>query len=355
MWVRAQGYDSAQLAEDYVTASLVVVDPGEVLYSTLGHACLHMQCPTFGKDLFYTYEGEPVQDQVWTFLKGDLKMGMFALTKEDFLRAYRDEKRGAREYVLNLSPEQELRLWQVLDERVAQGPYLPYDYFHRGCAKAVVTVVKEALGADSIQYAPWPERYVRETQRELVRDAMGNSPWSAFELYCLIGADGDRSCSPEQKLIVPTDLVEVWQQANVDGRPLLIGQAQELIPSFPPQEAPWLTPLLVAIGLLIVSWWTPYPMLAVQTILGLVMTYLVVFSKLPCTDWNWLIIPFNPLPALLWHWRRYWALPWAGVLGVWCLTMIVWPHHLVDWSQVVLTAAMMVVLVKNSRVPKKLK
>ena len=43
----AQGFNDTidRLAPDFVTVSLVVCDPDEVLYSTLGHAALHLQCP----------------------------------------------------------------------------------------------------------------------------------------------------------------------------------------------------------------------------------------------------------------------------------------------------------------------
>ena len=39
----AQGFNDTidRLAEDFVEAYVVVADPGEVLYSVLGHACLH--------------------------------------------------------------------------------------------------------------------------------------------------------------------------------------------------------------------------------------------------------------------------------------------------------------------------
>ena len=57
-----------RLAADYVQASLVVCDPDDVLYSTLGHAALHLVCPTYDADLYFTYEGESVRNNVAKFL-----------------------------------------------------------------------------------------------------------------------------------------------------------------------------------------------------------------------------------------------------------------------------------------------
>lgn len=80
------------------------------------------------------------------------------------------------------------------------------------------------------------------------------------------------------------------------------------------------------------------------------MTYLILFSHLPCTQWNWLIIPFNILPAIAWYWRRYWALPYACVLFIWCLVMaseLLWGHVLVDWPHIVLALSFGVVIFKQ--------
>lgn len=353
----AQGFNDTidRLAPDFVTVSLVVCDPSEVLYSTLGHAALHLQCPVFDLDYIFTYESENVRDKIWTFLKGNLKMGMFALTPDEFLGDYRAEGRGVREYTINLSPAQKQKLWEVMDNHVRQGTNLSYDYFHRGCAKSVVRVIHEAIGSSAIHYAPWPDKYAKQTQREIVRNFIDHAPWEEFFMYFLIGIDGDRDYPCEQKLIVPTDLVEVWQQASFDnGTPVLDSEPRILLESTRHNEGTWCTPLLVSLLLLLLAFvpWkgADYIVLAVASAAGAVMTYLIVFSGLPCTDWNWLIIPFNILPLLFWYWRQYWALPYAGIIGLWCLVMIgefFWGHVLVDWPHILFALSFAVVLVKN--------
>lgn len=335
-------------ADDFIQVGLVVCDPSDVLYSTLGHACLHLQCPAFDKDFFFSYESEGVRQKVWTFLRGNLKMGMVAWEPEVFLAMYAADGRGVREYQLNLSPQQKQALWYYMDQRVDEGMNIPYDYFRRGCAKSVVEVVNSALGSHTIQYGAWPERFSKKTMRELVADFITDSPWNEFVLYFLVGTEGDKDCALEKKLIIPTDLVEVWQQAAIDGRPLLSSEPRVLVETATTTTTKtWLTPMLVAVLLLIVSWWTPWPMLIVQTLIGLVMCYLIGFSDLPCTNWNWLIIPFNPLPALLWHWRKYWTLPWVMVLMGWIIAMLAAPHTLVGWPHIVLVAAMVLMLLRQ--------
>ena len=366
-----QGFNDTidRMADDFVKVSLVVCDPYEVLYSTLGHAALHLQCPIFNLDYIFTYEGENVREKIWTFLNGDLKMGMFAMTPDEFLESYRQTGRGVREYKINLSPEQEQKLWEVMDNHVAEGTNLPYDYFQRGCAKSVVQVVNEAIGKNAIHYAPWSDKYTKQTQRELVRNFITDAPWEEFVLYFLIGTEGDKSYPCEKKLIVPTDLVEVWQQATFDdGKPVLDPTERVLLDATKSNYGTWCTPLLVSLVLcimallsLITIWCSnraiciagevvDYVLLIIYTFVGAVMTYLIVFSGLPCTEWNWLILPFNILPAICWHWRKYWALPFMAIVTIWSIVMagqMIWGHVLVDWPHIVLALAFAAVLLKQ--------
>ena len=66
-------------AEDFVTVSLLVADPGKAVYSTMGHSCLRMQCPTFGLDYCFTYESEDVTTRFLNFIAGNLYMCLFAI------------------------------------------------------------------------------------------------------------------------------------------------------------------------------------------------------------------------------------------------------------------------------------
>jgi hypothetical protein len=129
------------------------------------------------------------------------------------------------------------------------------------------------------------------------------------------------------------------------------------------QSDGWFTPLMAVLLLLILAlanlfYKRPYidwGVLAMQTVLGIILVYLMYFSNLCCTSWNWLLIPFNPLPALCWKWRRYWALPYTGILLIWTMAMMalaLWGHILVDWSHILLAVAWMLIVLKQSNIIK---
>ena len=341
-------------AEDFVIASLLVADPGTVLYSVLGHACIRLQCPDFGLDYCFSYEAEDASQKVLSFLAGELKMGLFAVPVEEYCEQYREEGRGVYEYTLHLPIEVKRELWRVLDEHLEEGSKLPYDYFHRGCAITIVDFVKEALGKNVIVYDKTLYDNV-PTGRDLVKANTTKALWVRFVACFLAGSDVDKPLVGDKQLLIPTDLVMAWQQAKVNGESLLASEPNILVEGEPQVANGWFTPMVLAIILLILSianlfWKRPYLdwlMLAAQTVIGCGMTYLICFSDLCCTDWNWLIIPFNPLIAFFWHWRRYWALPYAGVLVIWCIAMAattIWGHVLVDWGHIVMVVAWMLIV-----------
>lgn len=359
--VRAdQPIDSVQQSlwqqQDFVRAYYVVAEPGGALYSIFGHACLHLVCPAYDLDYFFSYESEEASKKVLTFLSGNLQMGMAAVDPETYLSGFEKDGRCVVEYELNLPIDKKRELWRVLDEKLAEGMNLPYDFEARGCAYSCSVLLNEALGDTKIEYAPWSPRFER-TRREMCNDfGKYNYPWNMMFIMALVGTEVDKPLTPEQKLIIPTELAEVWQLAKVDGEYLLSRDAHVLLPSTCKHSASWFTPMVAALLLLalaLLSWFVKVPyidwlILAVVTLIGAVITYLVAFSSLPCTSWNWLIIPFNILPAIAWKWRKYWSFPYAGVIVIWIAGMLISTHQLVDPSMIVLSMAFIATMLKRN-------
>lgn len=345
-------------AEDFVTVSLMIADPGTVFYTVLGHACLRMQCPVFGLDACYSYESEDITNRVLDFLMGKLRMGLFEIPTKEYCTYYEAAGRGVREYKLNLPPQVEQNLWRILDEEVAKGTQYEFDYYQRGCAISCVRFVRRALGSKLIQYHPSLMDYA-PTARELGKKYTEDSRWTLFYWGFIAGEDVSQPLYGDAQLLMPEDLVQAWQKATVDTKPLLASEPNVLVVGNSQSADNWFTPIIAMVLLLLLSvanlfWSKPYMdwlMLAMQTALGVVLIYLMYFSNLCCTSWNWLLIPFSPLPAICWYWRKYWALPYAGLLVGWCVAMTIvafWGHVLVDWSHILLVLAWSLIVLKQS-------
>lgn len=346
-----------RMAEDFVQVSVLFADPSDILYSCVGHVALRLECPVYDLDYVFSYEGEDVEDKMLQFFMGRLRMGLYAVPTEEYLDEYRKVGRGVRMYHLNLPPQVETRLWQQMDERVARGADLPYDYFDRGCALSTSRFLREALDTIQIEYGQW-DAHSRHTIREQFGcDYLQEAPWSRWVIHCITGTVADEERAPEDKTVCPVDLRNIWLRAKIEGHPLMDNDYEVVVPFSAPLQRPFVTPFMVAWVLLILAvaslmLRTPaidYGILALQSFLGLFMVYMVCLSTMPNNDWNWLIVPLNPLPLLTWRWRRYANWLWAAIDVVWLVGMSIYPHQLTDQANLIFVLAFVVVLIKPLR------
>lgn len=347
--------ESETIDENFVIASVLIAEPGGVLYSNAGHVTLRLQCPDHQLDYVFSYESENVSQKVLTFLAGNLKMGMFAIPTAEYLESYRKEQRGVKEYVLNMPINAKRNLWRVCDNHMLEGANLPYDYINRGCAYSTLRILQEGLDTIPIQFGPWPEKFKTLNRRELAAMQLVDYPWTTcFMHFVCNGAVNKNDCTNEEKVVVPVDLIEVLSCAKVQGKPFMSSSPTQLLPPGPERQKPWFTPTLLAGILLLLTIVASlckksvmdYVLLFIQSVLGIVTVYLMLFSNLVCTEFSCLIIPFNPLPLLLWKWRGKWALPYAIVIALWMVVVLLWPHSLTDTSFILLSLALIVSYVK---------
>ena len=334
---------------NFVIASIIIADPGRVLYSTVGHVGIHMQCPEHNLDYVFSYESQDARSKVLRFLSGKLRMGLAAIPYQEYLDMFRPEGRGVKEYTLYLPIEVKRNLWRVLDNHLMEGMDLPFDYMKRGCAYSTLKLIMEGMDTLKISFGKWPQKF-NLTRRELTEIQMKNVPWTWCFMNLICNGQIDAPCSKIDKVIMPADLIEVLKDATVQGKPLMQKEPATLLPSDhfvkPCRFTPFVLSLLVLLLTILCAVYKSgimdYTLLAAQTILGLITIYLVFFSSLPCTEWSWLIIPFNPLPLIFWKWRQKWCMPYAFVILIWALVMLLWPHHLTDNTYIVISVALAV-------------
>lgn len=331
---------------NFVKASLLVMGPGRELYACAGHACFRLECPTFNLDYCFSYEGESASDQILKFFAGKLKMGMFAIPTQEFLKQYVEGGRGVRQYTLNLSPAAKVRLWKLFDDLVAKGADLPYDHIKRGCAQSTLATLLSAIRPEPMEHAPWSEKF-QLSRREILHAYITDYPWTRLMLHMISGPEADHAATTVDKIITPDDMLAYLRGLRVSGQPVLTAEPVELLPQtlhnrqtfFTPMMAALLAVLLSVIGWFRLKFLVSSVLMAVYALIGVIESYIVIFSALPASSWNWLLIPFNPLPLVFWRWRRYWALPFVAVLAAWEAYMLFNGHALTDPAFLVLAAA----------------
>ena len=335
-----------RLAEDFVFVSLMVADPTDWrddILGTQGHAFLRLQCPVFDLDYCFSYESEHVNTQLSKYAQGKLKMGMFAYPTDAYLEDYRHWNRAVHEYRLHLPPEVETRLWEIMDNKLSRGLSMKLDLSRRGCAISVVHFIKEALRNIPIVY-PQGTRYETLSRREILYQDQESYPWLRLSSCAMIPNAYDKDCPIDEKLIAPADLAEIWQQSTVKGNVLAEYVGDIVSSDYVAPEPPFITPQRVAWAILLITLllitlglkgWR-WVLLGVQFLVGVFLLYSALFTQ-QFAGAGWLMmVLFNPLPLLLWKWRKYWQLPYAVLLLIEALVLVCWPHMLVDPAYTIL-------------------
>lgn len=247
----AQGFNDTidRLAPDFVTVSLCVADPTDMTQDYLGvtgHAFLRLQCPTFGLDYCFSYESEKIKGQLWDYLTGKLRMGMFAIPTNDYIQDYHVWKRAVHEYRINMPPEAEQRLWEQMDNHMLAEQELQMDLIKFGCTNTLLRYVERALLPDTIAYN-WPEKFYTQSAMEIAEEHLYDYPWTTLGLRLTTSDELKRLRTPKQKVIFPNDLLEVWSLASINSEPMLtyIGDLVEAEPVV--THRPWFTPQVCAV------------------------------------------------------------------------------------------------------------
>ena len=319
----------------------------------MGHSAIRLECPVHNLDYCFTLENNPEYSKL-AFILGKTPAHDIAIPTNEYMEDYRRWNRSVHEYALALPPEAEQRLWEIMDNHITNGISLRQDLNKYGCAITVVRFVKQALAGIPIVYAP-DEDLEYMTRREIGYRSMANHPWLRLTSMIFTDNKADDTLPIDEKLIIPADLSTVWQQATVQGQPFAtyVGDIVEGAPL--DDSKPWFTPMIVAILILLITIgfaFTKYPywdwvLLGGQALFGCVLIFLWIIMREFGGSAYILMALFNPLPLIFWHWRSYWALPYAVLLLIGIIVHACWPHMLIDPALLMLAVAYVVLFAKE--------
>lgn len=253
----AQGFNDTidRLDPDFVKVSFCMADPTDQTQDYLGitgHAFLRLQCPVFGLDYCFSYESEKIKGQLWDYLTGNLKMGMYAIPTDEYVEDYRVWKRAVHEYHINMPPDAEQRLWEMMDNHMLTEQDMQMNLFKFGCANTLLRYVERALAPTQIKYN-WPDKFLTKSAMQITEGHLAEYyPWTMLGIRLIARKEYEGFTAPKQKVIFPSDLLEVWSCATINGEPLLeyVGDLVEAEPVV--KQKSWFTPLFCGILVLIV-------------------------------------------------------------------------------------------------------
>lgn len=356
---------TSQDSTHFVTASLMVISPGNEIYSVFGHCVLHMQCPSKHLDYVYTFETEP---NYLKFFAGKSKACFVAVPTQEFLQKYKAEGRGVTEYALNLTPHEKQELWRALDEDMEEGPRRCFTFFRNNCVTLSLLMVESVLQNEYIDFSH-TDRLMKPTNGEGIRYLSRHAPWAEFVFMTFLGNQADGYWPAEDRMapeLITTYLKQgsiVCTQNSHIRRPVFTGKETRLLPLRVFPTSTGFTPLVFSVIFLLLiiiltvaehlcSWErergvTNTLLFALQTLLGCYLLYFSLVSNLFGRGWNWYLIPFNPLPLVVWLCFRH-RPQYNNVYAVYALILLMFilvtPFitDQVDAAHLLIVAALMV-------------
>lgn len=334
----------------FVKVGLVITAPGESFFSAYGHAALRMQCPSHGLDYCFSPEVAQPGAETTGFFTSTNRMGLIAARTQDYLQSCQKEQRKVMEYPLNLTSDEKKDLWRLLDGKLAEGLYMPYDYLNRGCAQEIASFVEVAIGRESVAYDVLPE-WLAGSRREIIYRALGPFPWKQLFIMLMLGNEPEGSMPVGRKLMMPADMAVVWRDAEIvdtaGNRRPLVADAPVVLYDAPEKGATSLTlpflPLSVFVAVLLwvvaLTWlqvcrpdawcrWcgrvTDSMLFLAQALMGLFLTYLWLCTPFVGTGWNKYHILLNPLPLVVYVWSLVRPFPcrvWRKVYMIYGLVL----------------------------------
>lgn len=325
---------AAARVDSTLTVSLLTCSPGEETYELYGHTAILVRARNDSLRVVYNY-GVFSFDQphfIWRFVLGQTDYMVMPCPLSIFLKSYTDRGSWVEEQRLNLTvAEANLLADSLAWYSRRENCVYRYDIFRSNCTTKARDIIEHCIRGRVI----YPVRPRRNTFRTILHECTGSRkggvyapasihPWADAGNDFLLGADVDTLITERDEMFAPLYMMNYADSAMIlsgydayrplvstrvtlleanDQRRQKVIDAQPAIPVKPGHIA-WaglVFCLLVAAyewRCRRVIWQTEAIILTLQGIIGLLLTFMALFSEHPGVASNWLVVPFNPLPLL---------------------------------------------------------
>ena len=293
--------------------------------------------------------------------------GFLAIPTDDYTKTYQREGRGITQYTLNLSHHEKQELWRYLDNDMVAGAHRNFNFLKNNCASMCMVAVESVMWKEDFHVKAWPEP-MSKTNGAILLHLTRHAPWLRFVMMPLFGSEADAYWDQEYR-ISPELIGEVLTNADIinnegnrrtalNGTPTtLLAKEKDFSPSpFTPNRV-FGCLLALTILLTFCEWkwgWKRIPkafdafLLAAQTIIGCALLYVTCVTCLFGLHWNWLLIPFNPLPFLIWMLFRK-KRNYHIVYGVYAIVLLLFIVLMPFVTTQVITAHLLLVMIMAAR------
>lgn len=345
--------------------SVLTCTAAEDLYAKFGHTALRVKDEASANDWVFNYGcfNYHAESFVWKFILGQTDYLLEAEQFEYFMYRYRKMGVGVTEQVLNLTPEETQRLWEMLAINIApQNQEYRYKWIGNNCTNKVQYLLEDLMKEEGGQVVYAADELEGKTIRDLLHEKLEKSPWASFGIDMILGQEIDGAVKGDtlpgyqqrRRMFLPSVYMCTIDHAMLEDaegeRKMFVTEKMDLLaPTFVDEASTVVTPLIAFVILLLVvagisildyrkgmiSIWLDMLLAALQGLSGILVAFLFFFSEHPGVDSNWLVCIFNPIPLFYAVWlyvcetkKKENKLAWANVavLAVFILTMWLCPQ-----------------------------
>jgi hypothetical protein len=317
IWIGCGTIFSASAAEDSIRVSLLTCSPGSEIYALFGHTAIRYEDKAKGADWVFNYGMFSFQTPnfVMRFVKGETDYQLGVVPYAYFEAEYNERGSYVEQQVLNLTPMEKAKLFQLLDENYRpENRTYRYNYFYDNCTTRARDKIEESIQGQVV----YPESEGTHSFRDIVHQYTAGHEWSEFGIDLCLGSEADKPIDARLQMFAPFYLLRAADGAMIketDGveRPL-VQEKQKIVnppvpvpekefPLTPMQSALILLAITVLIGLLEIYykkcfWGMDILLFGAQGIAGCIIAFLFFFSVHPTVGSNYLLILFNPIPLI---------------------------------------------------------
>lgn len=239
---------------DSARISLLTCSPGEELYSAFGHTGIRITDYKNEFDVVFNYGtfdfGQP--GFYTNFIKGKMRYMITADRFEDFEYQYIYEKRRVEEQILNLTNQEQQKIFSFLywNAKPENREYL-YDFFWDNCATRPRDVFEKVL-TNKLEYS-YKGFDTTKTMRQTLKPYVAQMPWVDFGFDLILGLPCEIRATPRNQTFLPDKLQLLFEHATVNGQPFVTNHNVVVNLPFKPKPFTGITPLIVTFLLLVLG------------------------------------------------------------------------------------------------------
>ncbi len=207
---------NAQKLSTKAEISVITCDPGEELYSTFGHSAIRIKDPILRIDNVYNYGTFNFETPHFylKFIRGKLDYMLSISPYRYFILSYKQEQRGIKEQILNLTYNQKNKIYKALSvNALPENVYYRYDFLKDNCSTRVLKIIKDAI-SDSLVL---PEAITQNqvSYREMLMPYLKNKDWERFGINLALGRPVDKFVSVTDASFLPDYLYLIFNNSEI--------------------------------------------------------------------------------------------------------------------------------------------